>query len=70
MVSDWIKDFTESTIGGAPFAIGDIVRHPEHGKVEITGGQYWGAHGLSNFWDYTALDTGEKHNGYGWVIDQ
>jgi hypothetical protein len=58
-------------MGGAPFAIGDRVKHPSGRTVEITGGQYWGTHGLSNFWDWRevlpdgSLST-KKECGYGW----
>jgi hypothetical protein len=44
---------------------GDVLDHPEHGRVTITSGQYWGTHGLSNFW-YWEDEDGEEHHGYGW----
>ena len=70
-MQQWAKDLTESVLGGAPFKIGDRVKHPEHGLVEIVDGQYWGSHGLSNFWYWQkvlpdgTLDS-EKLHGYGW----
>lgn len=52
-----------------PLKIGDVVRHPSTGRtVRITGGQYWGAHGLSNFWYWEDTETGEEGNGYGWSV--
>ena len=45
--------------------LGDQVKHPEHGLVTITGGQYWGERGVSNFW-YWEDAKGKKHHGYGW----
>jgi hypothetical protein len=70
-VSAAIRSLTESVIGGAPFAIGDRVTHPSGRTVEITGGQYWGTYGLSNFWYWRevmpdgSLSEIEEH-GYGW----
>lgn len=40
------------------FKIGDVRRHPEHGRIRITGGYYldptYGR--LSNFWHWVKLD--------------
>jgi hypothetical protein len=65
---------TEGVLGGAPFAVGDVVRHPSGRLVKITAGQYWGEYGLSNFWSWrevTMLGEPEKlsselEHGYGW----
>jgi len=51
--------------------VGDIVPHPDLGRVQITGGQYWGTHGVSNFWYYRTISPegvlGRKEfHGYGW----
>jgi hypothetical protein len=67
----WVEDLTEEVLGGAPFAIGDKVHTPAGRLVQITGGQYWGAHGLSNFWEWReVLPNGElsttEECGYGW----
>jgi hypothetical protein len=52
--------------------VGKIVKHPEHGRVKITDGQFWGIHGLSNFWSWRKVDKenkpyGKTYNGYGWA---
>lgn len=64
MVEQWVKDITESVIGGPPVQIGKRYMHPHDGVVEITSGQYWGLHGLSNHWYWTILDTGQSCHGY------
>lgn len=70
-VEPWVKGLTERVMGGPPFAIGDVVRHPDGRKVRIVSGQYWGSRGLSNFWYWQPLDAdgrdvGEREHGYGW----
>lgn len=64
MVEKWVRDLVESVAGGAPVEIGKFYQHPEDGLIQITGGQYWGQHGVSNFWRWTVVATGEKKNGY------
>lgn len=64
MVEQWVKDLTEEVLGGPPVAIGKRYLHPKDGEIEITSGQYWGTHGLSNFWYWKVLSTGEIHHGY------
>lgn len=71
MVAAWAKELTESVIGGAPFKIGDVVKHPDGRTVKITEGRYWGDHGLSNFWYWReVLKDGslsdKVEHGYGW----
>lgn len=69
-VAAWVKGMTEDVLGGAPFKIGDTVTHPDGRQVKIVGGQYWGEHGLSNFWDWQEVlsdgKLGKKECGYGW----
>ena len=69
-ISEMAKRLTEEVYGPAPFAVGDIVLHPDGYKVKITGGQYWGEFGLSNFWYWRKVNDdgtlGEKQHGYGW----
>lgn len=71
MVEQWAEDLTEEVFGAAPFAVGDEVTHPSGRRVKITSGQYWGTHGLSNFWSWRevlsdgSLSDTEEH-GYGW----
>jgi len=68
-VAKWIQDL----VGGEHLEIGMVTKHPETGKtVKITGGQYWGEYGLSNFWYWREVLPGgslsevEEH-GYGWI---
>jgi hypothetical protein len=72
MVHPYFKNMVEDVMGGAPFAIGDVVQHPDGYEVKITDGAYWGHRGLSNFWywkrvndDGTLSETTE--HGYGWI---
>jgi len=64
MVAQWVKELTEEVLGGSPLEVGKKYRHPEHGVIIVTSGQYWGKHGISNFWYWTD-ETGNKHHGYG-----
>jgi hypothetical protein len=64
-VPDWVQSMTEDIIGGATLEVGKVYKHPEDGPIEVTSGQYWGKHGLSNFWYWTVIETGESHYGYG-----
>lgn len=64
-VADWVKRIAEDTLGGSPLEKGKRYMHPVDGLIEVTRGQYWGNHGLSNFWYWTVVETGETHNGYG-----
>lgn len=49
--------------------LGDIVYqrkgNGKYAKVRIISGQLYGTHGLSNFWDYENLETGEIEHDYG-----
>lgn len=72
-VAPWAKSLTEEVLGGAPFKIGDVVKHPDGRTVKITGGQYWGEYGLSNFWDWREVlpegELGKPESGYGWRVE-
>ena len=59
------QSFTEETLGRNTLKIGGEYVHPDDGLIKITSGQYWGMHGLSNFWYWTVLATGEEKHGYG-----
>lgn len=63
-VASWAQRLTEDVIGGAPVEIGKKYQHPTDGPIEIVSGAYWGDNGLSNFWRWTVLSTGETHRGY------
>ena len=70
-VAPFVREIVEKYIGPAPFAVGDRVKHPDGRLVEITDGQYWGEHGLSNWWGWRAvLKNGSlskrRESGYGW----
>lgn len=71
MVRSWVKELVEDCLGGAPFAVGDTVKHPSGRAVKIVEGQYWGERGLSNFWSWREVykdgRLGPKEHGYGWV---
>ena len=70
MTSPWARNLTEEVLGGPPFVIGDVVKHPNGRMVKITGGSYWGHRGLSNYWYWReVLENGELGptiSGYGW----
>ena len=74
MVAAWAKNLTESVLGGEPFKVGDTVKHPDGRTVVITGGQYWGEHGLSNFWYWQEVKPdgtlGPQEHGYGWETEK
>jgi hypothetical protein len=58
------REFTKSVLGGPTVAIGKTYLHPQDGPVRITDGEWWGTYGLSNFWFWTVLSTGEAKKGY------
>jgi len=70
-VAQWVRNIVEREFGGH-LEVGMVTTNPETGKaVRITDGQYWGEHGLSNFWYWRevlpdgSLSEVEGH-GYGW----
>jgi hypothetical protein len=69
-VESWVVELTEEVMGGSPFEIGDTVRHPDGRMVQIMNGQYWGTHGVSNFWYWREVrhdgSLGPEECGYGW----
>lgn len=74
-ISEWAKQMVELNLGGPPFAVDDIVRHPSGREVQITSGQYWGKYGLSNYWEWReVLPDGtlseQVEKGYGWQLSQ
>lgn len=64
-VSPAIRALVADVIGESPLEPGKRYIHPEDGLIEVTRGQFWGERGLSNFWYWTVLATGEEHHGYG-----
>jgi hypothetical protein len=66
-----IVEMTEKVMGGSPFKVGDVVKHPDGYDVKITGGQYWGTYGISNFWYWKRVKkngrlAAKEEHGYGW----
>jgi len=45
--------------------VGGTFEHPDDGPIRIFDGQFMGEYGLSNFWWWKVLETGEKKKGYG-----
>lgn len=64
MVEKWARELTEEVLGGPPVRKGGRYLHPVDGAIEVIDGQYWGQHGVSNFWYWTVLSTGERNQGY------
>ena len=73
-VKDWVKELVEETMGESPLKIGQRIQHESGCEVEITAGQYWGACGLSNFWEWCEVlpdgSLGRTGCGYGYVNEQ
>lgn len=50
--------------------VGLVTKHPDGRTIKIVDGQYWGEHGLSNFWYWREVradgSLGKKESGYGW----
>lgn len=69
-VAEWVKQITEEVFGKSKLAIGRVYKHPSGRRVKITGGQYWGEHGVSNFWYWREVKAdgtlGKLEKGYGW----
>ena len=70
MIEQWVKDLTEKHCPNQ-MEVGKTLKHPDGRSVKIISGQFWGEHGLSNFWywrevlpDGTLSETLE--HGYGW----
>ena len=70
MIEQWVKDLTEKHFP-SQMEVGKTLKHPDGRTVKIISGQFWGEHGLSNFWywrevllDGSLSETLE--HGYGW----
>ena len=66
------EKFTSSVIPPSKRKVGGDFIHKDGRTVRIVGGQYWGTHGLSNFWDWREIladgTLSEKIEcGYGWM---
>lgn len=71
MVMQWVKNIVENNMEHSKLTIGKTIKHPDGRTVKITDGQFWGTHGVSNFWYWReVLKNGELaeivENGYGW----
>lgn len=64
-VSQWVRSLTEDVVGPSTLSVGGHYLHPDDGEIEITSGRYWGERGISNFWRWTVVSTGEQKYGYG-----
>jgi hypothetical protein len=69
-VEQWVKDLTDDVFGKSMMRVGATVKHPDGRTVKITGGQYWGEYGVSNFWYWREVrengKLGPEEHGYGW----
>ena len=67
----FVKDTIEESMDGKPLAIGIVTTHPDTGReVKITDGQFYGTYGVSNWWEWEDIETGEKGSGYGWTVKE
>lgn len=70
-VAPWVKDLVEGAIGPSPLHIGQRIKHESGCTVQIMDGQFWGTHGLSNFWYWQEVlpdgSLGRRGHGYGFV---
>lgn len=71
-VAQWVKDLDEKVFGKSKLAAGKVVTHPDGRQVKITGGQYWGEYGVSNFWEWHEVRADgtlakKQECGYGWM---
>jgi len=69
MLRGLCKTLTEENFPSS-LSIGKVIKHPDGRTVKVIDGQYWGTHGLSNFWCWREVLSGgllgpEEH-GYGW----
>jgi hypothetical protein len=66
-----LRELAKEAMGPTKLKINSIVRHPTDGIVKIVDGQYWGEHGISNFWYWQEIkpdgSLGERKSGYGWM---
>lgn len=63
-----IEPWVQNIIGDywAPsLRVGETYVHPEDGVIKIVSGEFWGNHGVSNFWYWDVVATGERKHGYG-----
>lgn len=69
-VAPWIQELTEELAGPSSMAIGKTLQHPDGRTVKVMSGQYWGEHGLSNWWTWREVREdeylGPEESGYGW----
>jgi len=74
MIGEIVREIVEEVFGGAPFKVGDEVKHPSSRIVRIVDGQFMGTHGVSNHWTWKEIlpdgSLGEEEHGYGWRPEQ
>jgi len=73
-MESWAKEIVEGGIDGRPLRVGERVNHPDGRLVEITGGQFYGTYGVSNFWYWKEVledgSFGPEEHGYGWFVKE
>lgn len=66
----WVKELVEKE-WECKLHVGLECEHPSGRKVRITSGQFWGEHGVSNFWYWREVlpdgTLGPQEHGYGWM---
>ena len=67
-VARWVQELVEDVVGHSPCEIGKI--YLIQGRpCRIISGQYWGEHGISNFWSWRQMllpgHLGPEEHGYG-----
>lgn len=68
----WVQEIVETCFPGPYLEIGMETTHPVTGRrVKIVGGEYWGDHGISNFWYWRRIKKDgtlfkKLEHGYGW----
>lgn len=61
-VPQWVQDLVAKHSGGhVPLEVGKYYQHKGR-IVFITSGQYWGTHGISNFWYWCPVDASGQIN--------
>lgn len=66
-MSNWAVQLCDEILPPISLQIGERYIHPDDGVIEITGGCYRDAsfNRVSNFWNWTIVETGEQKCGYG-----
>ena len=73
MVEPWVKQIVEEVCGTDHIPeVGRKMKHSDGRTVLVTSGQYWGNHGVSNFWNWKEVKDdgsfGKEECGYGYDL--